>query len=585
SATSDIPLPVANWAWFGPPADSWKVFQNPNPTRNPAVGGLYKVVGKTSFGCADSAFVNVTVIDPPVITSVTNTAPICADGSDAVLQVVAVSQNGPLNYYWTPPGGGLLVGPMPVITNVTPANNGTYMVTVYDKYGCSSEVGSTVIDVDSLPARPVLSVTPPVVCAGSDVTISITNTGNYSNPIFTWFSPNNGDTATTQPFIIIHNAQAQDAGNHFVIVASPNGCVSDSSLPANVIVNPVPPIPVVTANSTILCTGDTLKLSAQSIFGATYAWTGPPGTVFTPSPNVRNPVVQNVTPNSSGNYSVTITLNGCSSSGEGLAIQVKARPKQPIIKTPVPAACLDQQGSVMILQITDSSQVPGAQYTWYHAPTQSVVSGPGFPISYQASVFTGFNPGLNGFYVIGNKDGCNSLVSNTVEVQFDTIPDNVNPGAGMDGAACATGSIQLNADNPAPATGQWTQLTNFPGVFSSAGDPMARVNGIVPLVTYQFVWTLSNGGCKNFAADTVSIETDTLEQALVQVQQIDTCYAKSVRLHAIQGETVNGYWSQIGQPGLGIYFHDSNDPNTIVDSLPPGNIYYFNWNLDNGACG
>lgn len=582
SATSNIPLPMANWAWFGP--GSWAVYQNPIQTRSPAVAGLYKVVGKTSFGCADSAFVNVEVIAPPVITSVTNTAPLCADGSDAVLQVVAVSPNTPLVYVWHKPGGDLLTGPMPIIPNVSFADNGTYTVVVYDKYGCSSSVGSTVIDVDSLPARPVVSVTPPVVCAGSDVTVSITNAGSYINPLFTWFSPNTGDTATTQPFIVINNAQTQDAGNYFVLAAV-NGCVSDSSLPVNVVVNPLPPVPVATANSP-LCAGDTLKLNTPLVFGATYSWTGPPGTVFIPNANVRNPIVPNVTTNNSGNYSVTITLNGCSSTGEGVNVQVKSRPATPSLTSNSPV-CLDQPGNGLNLQIAPFSQEPGAQYTWYHAPA-TIISGPGFPVSYQTSNFSSFNAGLNGFYVIASKDGCNSFNSNIIQVNFDTIPDNINPIAGVDKDACATLPIQLDAANPAPATGLWTQVTNYPGSFSSAGNPDSKVNGIIPGVTYQFAWTLSNGGCKNFASDTVNITTFKPDTAMVLETLIDTCYASAVQLHAVQGVSVEGYWTQpSGQEMLtGFHIVDPNDPNTIVDSLPDGNtniLYY--WNLDNGACG
>ena len=583
SATSNILLPIDNWAWTGP--NGWSVFQQ-NPTRNPAVTGVYTVIGKTSFGCADTATVNVTVIDPPVVTSVTNTAPICADGSKITLQCVVVSQNGPFNYSWVGPGLSS-PDPMPMIPNATSANNGTYTVKVYDKFGCVSEPKSTVVSIQDPPVTPNLTSNPnpPSVCAGADVTISISNSNQYpaTNTIYTWLMPT-GDTATTQPFIVIDGAIALDAGSFYAIVAV-TGCISDTSAPVNVIVNPVPPVPIVAAN-TPLCTGDTLKLSTPSIFGATYTWTGPPGTAFVPNASVRNPIVMNVTPNNSGNYSVTITLNGCSSSGEGKSVLVKPRPKQPVIKTPVPAACLDQSGTAMILQITDSSQVQGAQYTWYHEPTQSVVSGPGFPISYQTNSFSGFSPGLNGFYAIGSKDGCNSLPSTAVQVQFDTIPDNISPGAGPNGEACATGPIQLNADNPAPATGQWTQLTNFPGNFSSASDPLARVNGVNPWLTYQFAWTLSNGGCKNYASDTVSIATFAPEQSFVEDDVIKICYAQSVQLHAIQGSTVDGYWTQeSGQQQLNINFDNPNDPHTFVDTLVPGNIYYFKWNLNTGACG
>ena len=579
SATSD--LPIATWRWTGPPADSWVVNNDPNPPRNPAVGGVYKVVGKTSFGCADSAFVTVVVVDPPVITSVTHTAPPCADGSSITLQCVVVSPNEPFNYAWTGPNLFVSNDPMPVIPNATAANSGTYMVKVFDKFGCMSAPQSTVVSIQNPPVTPTLTSIPdpPTVCAGADVTISISAPGQYTNPIYTWYTPT-GDTVTTQPFIVINDATGLDDGDYLAIVAV-NGCISDTSPPIDVKIKPIPPVPTATANAP-LCTGDTLKLNTQLIFGATYQWSGPAGTVFVPNANVRNPIVTNVTTNNSGNYSVTVTLNGCSSTGEGVNVLVKPRPTTPGLVSNTPL-CLDQPGTPLNLQVTQQTQVSGAQYSWYLAPDQ-LLSGPGFPVSYQTNDFTPFNPGMNNFYAVANLNGCSSFPG-SIQVKFDTIP-NAIPFAGMDDEACYTSPIQLAAANPVPATGHWTQVTNFPGTISSASNPSATVSGIVPGEIYQFKWTLSNGGCVNYASDTVSIETFAPEQSLVEDETIDTCYATSVQLNAIQGTTVNGYWTQsFGQQILNITIADTTDPHTFVDSLVPGNIYYFYWNLDNGACG
>ncbi|MCW5924786.1 MAG: gliding motility-associated C-terminal domain-containing protein [Saprospiraceae bacterium] len=584
SASSNIPLPSDNWAWYGP--GGWTFFGQPNATRNPAVAGTYMVIGRTKFGCPDTSFVNVTVIDPPVITSVTHTAPVCADGSSAVLQAVTFSDNPPLTYSWTGPGGFMSSAPMPVIPGITAAQNGTYNLVVMDAFGCVSAMKSTTVSIQDPPITPILAVTPPVVCAGADVTISITNANQYppTTTIYTWFKPN-GDTSTTQPFIIIPSVQTPANGNYFNLVTV-TGCISDTSAPVNLVVNPIPNSPVVTAN-TPLCEGDTLKLSTPLVFNATYSWSGPAGTVFIPSANVRNPIIPNINANHAGNYAVTITVNGCSASGEGVNVQVIPRPKQPIIKTPIQDVCLDQAGAILTIQVTDSSQVPGAQYTWYYAPTQTVLSGPGFPIAYQTTDFGNFNHGLNGFYVIASKDGCSSLPSATVQVRFDTIP-NINPLAGQDMDACASAPIQLNASNPTPATGFWTQLTTFPGIFDNASSPTAKLTGVIPGVIYQLQWTLSNGGCKNYANDTVFIKTFAPETATVIDSLIQVCYATTVQLNAVQGINVDGYWTQPpGQEMLtGFHIVDPLDPKTEVDSLADGNtnILYF-WNLDNGACG
>ncbi len=577
SATSNDA--ITGWTWSGPVG--WVRFQQ-NPTRTPAVGGIYKVTGKTSFGCADSAMVTVQVIDPPVITSATNTAPLCADGSKATLQAVVVSENPPLNYIWTGPNGGIFPVPMPMIPNVTSANNGTYTLVVYDKFGCSSTPASTVIAVNDPPVTPLLT-TPPTVCAGADITITVSNANQYNNPEFTWLTPT-GITTSTQPFLVVDSALVQNAGNYYAIVKV-GDCVSDTSAPANLVVNPVPAVPQVTANSPV-CEGETLQLNTPFVPGATYAWIGPAG--FNSA--VRNPMRAGMISAWSGNYNVQITVNGCASLyGEGITVTVKPRPKLPVISPPVPAeVCLEQAGSVLTLQITPTSAEPGSRYTWFYQGTMDTIAGPSFSLSLQTSNFNGFVPGWNSFYVIAyGQNGCNSLPSNPVQVDFDTIPKN-SAFAGMDQDACITSPLKLSATNPAPAaTGQWTQVTTLPiGMIVTPNNFMTEVTGAQPGQVYRFGWTLSNGGCKNYGSDTVSITTFAPELPQVIDEVIDTCYATAIQLHAVQGATTPGYWSQEpGQAILGIYFHDPTDPNTIADSLTPGNTYYFFWNLDNGACG
>src|SRR3989442_1539265 len=57
------------------------------------------------------------------------------------------------------------------------------------------------------------------------------------------------------------------------------------------------------------CVGATLQLSASTAAGATYSWTGPNGF----SSILQNPNIPNATTAASGTYSVTVTVNGCTS--------------------------------------------------------------------------------------------------------------------------------------------------------------------------------------------------------------------------------------------------------------------------------
>jgi hypothetical protein len=104
-------------------------------------------------------------------------------------------------------------------------------------------------------------------------------------------------------------------------VIDASGCVSNNAPTATVTVNPIPPPPAA-GNGGAVCTGETLQLTASSVAGATYAWTGPNGFVS----SLQNPSIPNATPAASGTYSVTITVGGCASSAATTVALVRVPP-------------------------------------------------------------------------------------------------------------------------------------------------------------------------------------------------------------------------------------------------------------------
>jgi beta-glucanase (GH16 family) len=98
--------------------------------------------------------------------------------------------------------------------------------------------------------------------------------------------------------------------NYFYVVsASVLGCESTNS--AFVSATPVctPPSAPTAGNNGPLWTGMTLNLTASTVPGATYSWTGPNG--FTSSS--QNPMIASTTVAASGIYSVTASAGGCTS--------------------------------------------------------------------------------------------------------------------------------------------------------------------------------------------------------------------------------------------------------------------------------
>ena len=114
--------------------------------------------------------------------------------------------------------------------------------------------------------------------------------------------PNTFTSTSQNP--VISNISSVNSGT-YLVAAIVNGCSSTGTTVA-AIVNPIPAAPVAGSNSPV-CVGQTLNLSANSITGATYAWTGPGG--YTSS--LQNPSISSATNSQTGIYHVNVTVSGC----------------------------------------------------------------------------------------------------------------------------------------------------------------------------------------------------------------------------------------------------------------------------------
>ena len=569
--------PNVTFSWVGP--DGFMAGNTPNPTDPTPATGTYTVTASTSFGCSSSSSVLVGVITPPTAV-VTNTAPLCADGSvNAQLQSIVFSPNPPLMYAWTGgPGGSFSSSdPNPVIPAVSEANNGSYTLIVTDTYGCKSAPATTVIDVEDAPSVPILAPVNPV-CAGGTIVLTITNPSNDPGVTYIWQTPNGTSTVTSQPSLTFQNATMQNDGTYSVY-ATTSTCASVPSPSIIVVVNELPPAPSISALNPNPCEGDTLRLFGPAGFDG-YQWVGP----FGNTASVPNPVFPSVdSMMHSGLWKLRVMKNNCFSPfSEPLEITVRKRPKQPIA-IQAQDVCLDQP-DVLTLQITANSAEPGAQFTWYDAGSQQPLGAPTFSYTFQLSDLSGFSSGAHTLYVRATENGC-STSSTPITVNFDVAPGNT-AFAGDSIAACNNQPIFLNATPPWPGTGHWVQVGGQPVTIANPAANNSQIIGGIPGVHYQFMWTLSAGACENYSTDTVALSITQPEQAQVAAAFVDTCFAKCAELHAVQGQTVSGYWTQEpNQANLGSIILDQTNPNTTVCGLQPGAVWYYTWTLDNGACG
>lgn len=168
-----------------------------------------------------------------------------------------------------------------------------------------------------------VSTTTSTICAGN--TASLTLNGQTAGQNIQWqestdnltftdiigASSTTSTTFTTPALTSIKYYRAK-VGSGSCIVYSNVQTISVTALPAT---------PTSTNNGP-LCAGSTLNLTASTITGATYAWTGPNSFTSTS----QNPSIATITTAGAGTYSVTATVNGCTSVAGTTSVTVNNYP-------------------------------------------------------------------------------------------------------------------------------------------------------------------------------------------------------------------------------------------------------------------
>jgi gliding motility-associated-like protein len=228
-------------------------------------------VGKNSFGCADSASINLIVKAKPVpiITSVPANDSICKGDS------AKLTASGGVTYLWTPVNStntSIWVKPNRDSTYTLKASNGACVIDT------SIAIGVKII---------AITITPnDTICKGIGTTLTATGGGTYlwSNNSTTSSISVNPSSPTTYK-AIVHNFGCADSASTSVWVDVPSLTVC--------------------CNDTLKNVGDTIRLHAT---GATaYSWSPPSGLSCSNCPDpIASPSVATV-------YTVTSTdAHGCS---------------------------------------------------------------------------------------------------------------------------------------------------------------------------------------------------------------------------------------------------------------------------------
>ncbi len=210
-------------------------------------------------------------------------------------------------------------------TVVDPADDMT-LWTFQEWCDATNSWGVQVVQLKAPPPATPTSAFPSSVCAGlGAVNVTI---GGVSSAGSEFFDPgadaggpgySNRLSATVNGGVIVNGVTFTDPthvalslstigaapGVHDVVLTNPDG---QSSTGVGLLTVNGASAPAASSNGPI-CAGATLQLSAATVAGATYSWTGPNG--FTSS--AQNPSIPGATTAASGTYSVSVTVSGCTS--------------------------------------------------------------------------------------------------------------------------------------------------------------------------------------------------------------------------------------------------------------------------------
>ncbi len=309
--------------------------------------GKYSVTVTNTSGCTGTQSIDVTVNANPII-AIDGLKSIC-DGDSTKLSVLPAQST----YIWSP---------NPATTkDIFAKAVGVYSVTATDANGCSGTASTSISKVNDL--TPTIDAKK-VFCEGD--TLHLVASAGYGG--YTW---SNGDKTATS---IITK------GGTYVVTVNNGACKGRDSVTVTMNLKPVIKI----TKDTAVCEGNEVVLKADA-GAAIYQWS-----------NKENKPIINV--DTTGNYIVTVTINGCVSR-DSVKVTVNPVPKPALIAPST--ICI---GEIATLSLKDAY----AKYEWSPSGSTKDTIQVNTPGTYKVTVTT--------------AEGCSAVAEKKIDVQSSLMP-------------------------------------------------------------------------------------------------------------------------------------------------------------------
>jgi len=400
--------------------------------------GTYTVTVTDANGCSFTTGVEVLNIEDPEAQPVISASGIGCEG-DIVVLSVGIYEGSSVTYTWTTPGGttvdmsGMNTNELTINPVSSTIHGGTYSVTV-NIDGCELVSAPFNLDVNPAPiVIPEASYSLNADCSGADLLLTANATG-IPPLTYDWSGPNGFTSDAENPVIV--NATSAANGVYTVIVTDASGCSTEAS--TNVIDNISDTVaePVITASENT-CEGGEVILSIASYEGSsvTYTWSTP-NSVTVGISGLNTPSIS-ISPVSaalhSGEYSVTIEIDGCTLTSDPYNLEINAAP----IVSPEASYSLNADcASADLLLTANATGVQPLTYDW---------TGPnGFTSNAENPVIVNATAADNGVYtvIVTDAEGCSTEASTNV---ITDIQDPISePVIAATDTGCEGGEVTLS---------------------------------------------------------------------------------------------------------------------------------------------
>jgi hypothetical protein len=291
------------YLWTGPNGFSSDL-QNPsisNASLN--ASGTYSLVVFKNNCPSEATEKVVNVKNKPQTPQISSNAPVC-NGDDLNLFASAVNN---ATYSWTGPAGFISDTQNPGISNTNGSNSGTYYMSIIID-GCESDKAELSVTINVVDVNISGNIN---ICEGDDLVLSVPES---SGAVYSWTGPNG---FSSEQHSIARTNASQNIAGIYNVSKTVNGCSGENTV--TVVVKAIPTAPTASNNGPV-CEGQSINLTASSISGASYSWSGPNGFIS----NNQNPVINPANDSHAGEYIVRAIVNECSSVAQSTSVVVNS---------------------------------------------------------------------------------------------------------------------------------------------------------------------------------------------------------------------------------------------------------------------